>query len=144
MAGGIAPRGSARRGRRSLAEINVTPLVDVMLVLLVVFMISAPLMTAGVSVDLPETVAAPLPGSDEPLAVSIDADNVIYLQEQAVPDRELVDRIRAVSDNNEDLRIFVRGDAAIDYGAVMGVISRLHRAGFRKVSLVTQLDTQGQ
>ena len=133
---------SGRRGRgaRSLMhEINVTPFVDVMLVLLVVFMITAPLLTVGVPVDLPESRASELPGEDEPLAVSIDAEGTIYVQETEVALEELTPRIAAITGENPDTRIFIRGDKAIDYGRVMRVMGALAEAGYLNVALITEL-----
>ena len=141
MAGGTAGggHGSGRNGRyRPMADINVTPLVDVMLVLLVVFMITAPLLTVGVEVDLPESAADDLSGDDEPIAVTIAADGAIYLQELEVGLDELVPRLRAVAARRSDARIFVRGDEAIDYGRVMRVMGAIDAGGFTQVGLVTQ------
>lgn len=128
-----------RPGRYSaMSEINVTPFVDVMLVLLVVFMITAPLLTVGVPIDLPKTGASDLQGSEEPLTVSINDKGEIYLQETLVKPEELVARLQAISENLTARRIFVRGDRAVDYGAVMAVMGALNAAGFNKVALVTQ------
>lgn len=141
MAGGTAGggHGSGRNGRyRPMADINVTPLVDVMLVLLVVFMITAPLLTVGVEVDLPESAADDLSGDDEPIAVTIAADGAIYLQELEVGLDELVPRLRAVAARRGDARIFVRGDEAVDYGRVMRVMGAIDAGGFTEVGLVTQ------
>ena len=131
-------RGGGRR-YRPMAEINVTPFVDVMLVLLVVFMITAPLLTAGVEIDLPESAADTLEGEDEPLTVSIDADGALYIQELEVPLEELAVKLRAIAANRGDARIFVRGDKAIDYGRVMQVMGVLDAGGFREVGLVTEM-----
>ncbi|MDA0368666.1 MAG: protein TolR [Proteobacteria bacterium] len=126
------------RGHRPMSEINVTPFVDVMLVLLVVFMVTAPLLTVGVSVELPETAAAPIPGQDEPLAVSIDAAGRVYIQDSEVSMETLIPRLEAITQNNPDARIFVRGDKSIDYGRVMEVMGTLNSAGFRRVALITE------
>ena len=132
-------QGSRRVGRyRPMADINVTPLVDVMLVLLVVFMITAPLLTVGVEVDLPESAAHDLSGDDEPIAVTIDADGAIYLQELEVGLDDLVPRLRAIAARRGDARVFVRGDEAIDYGRVMRVMGAIDAGGFAEVGLVTQ------
>jgi biopolymer transport protein TolR len=120
-----------------MVEINMTPLVDVMLVLLIVFMITAPLLTAGVSVDLPEAESAPLPGQDEPLSVTIDAKGAVFLQDTAVTLEQLAPRLQAITGRNPDTRIFVRGDKVIDYGRVMAVVSAINQAGFGKVALLT-------
>ncbi len=130
--------GAGRSTYRPMAEINVTPFVDVMLVLLVVFMVTAPLLTVGVSVELPETAAAPLPGQDEPLAVSIDAEGRVYIQDSQVSLETLIPRLEAITQNNPEARIFVRGDRAIDYGTVMEVMGILNGAGFNRVALITE------
>ncbi|MBT3533826.1 MAG: protein TolR [Rhodospirillaceae bacterium] len=128
-----------RPGRYSaMSEINVTPFVDVMLVLLVVFMITAPLLTVGVPIDLPKTSASDLQGNEEPLTVSINDKGEIFLQETLVKQEELVARLLAISENLTARRIFVRGDRSVDYGAVMEVMGALNAAGFNKVALVTE------
>lgn len=129
-----------RRQRAPMSQINVTPFVDVMLVLLVIFMITAPLLTVGVQVDLPETEAGPISGDDEPLAISITKDNVIYLQETEVKLGDLVPKLIAISERRTDTRIFVSADTDIPYGRVMKVMGTINRAGFKKVALVTKLD----
>lgn len=121
-----------------MAEINVTPFVDVMLVLLVVFMVTAPLLTVGVTIDLPETTAPVLAGQDEPLAVTVNASGQIFLQETEVELKELVPRLTAITQNKPDTRIFIRGDKAIAYGVVMEVMGTLNEAGFIRVALVTE------
>ncbi len=129
---------STRSRRRPMSEINVTPMVDVMLVLLIVFMVTAPLLTVGVTVDLPKTKAAAIAGQDEPLAVSIDAKGGIFLQDTAVELAGLGPRLLAITGNNPDVRIFVRGDKTIDYGRVMEVMGTINAVGYRKVALVTE------
>ncbi len=136
-------QGSHRAGRQpgryaTMSEINVTPFVDVMLVLLVVFMITAPLLTVGVPIDLPKASASNLQGNEEPLTISINGEGKIYLQETLVGDEELVARLLAIAENTTTKRIFVRGDKLVDYGAVMAVMGRLNAAGFNKVALVTE------
>lgn len=130
---------SGRRGRRGLnAEINVTPFVDVMLVLLVVFMITAPLIAKGVDVTLPKAAAGALPAPDErPLAVSVTAGGSVFIQETEIEIEELASKLFAVAGEGYDSRIFVRADQAVDYGQVMDVLTRMQQAGFRNVSLVT-------
>ncbi len=123
---------------RPMAEINVTPFVDVMLVLLVVFMITAPLLTVGVKVDLPKTRAASLQGQDQPLAISINAEGQIFLQDFKVDLAELVPKLKAITENAPDKRIFVRGDRTINYGRVLQVMSLINVAGFRRVALVAR------
>jgi biopolymer transport protein TolR len=128
-----------RHGRyRPLAEINVTPLVDVMLVLLIIFMVTAPLMTSGVSVDLPKTNAQPLNSDSEPLTVSIKADGSIFLQDQAIDISEIVAKLQAIAQNNPDRRIFVRGDKDLAYGRIMEVMGTITQGGFTKVALLAE------
>ncbi len=135
---GTMPR-RARRSRAPMSEINVTPFVDVMLVLLVVFMITAPLLTVGVAIDLPKTSVPEIRGQDEPLAVSIDAKGRIFLQDTEVTLEELAPRLSAVIERKRNARIFVRGDKVIDYGQVMRVMGGLHAAGFTRIALVAEL-----
>ena len=129
------------RGRRHrpMGEINVTPFVDVMLVLLIVFMVTAPLLTVGVEVDLPKTKAGQINADAAPLVVSIKADGSLHLQDTEVPADALVPRLEAISDANPLVRIFVRGDKAVSYGEVLGVMGRIQAAGFERVALVAQL-----
>lgn len=121
-----------------MSEINVTPFVDVMLVLLVIFMVTAPLLTVGVSVDLPNTKASIIQGQDEPLAITVDKQGKIYLQETELELITLVPRLIAITGNNPDIRIFIRGDRAINYGRVLQVMGTISRAGFKKVALVSE------
>ena len=122
-----------------MAEINVTPFVDVMLVLLIVFMVTAPLLTVGVPVDLPKTRAQPLGQDREPLSVTIKNNGMIYLQNTVVPEDDLVPRLTAIAANGYDQRIFVRGDRSVDYGRVMEVMGLLSAAGFTHIGLVTDV-----
>ncbi|PPR76929.1 MAG: Biopolymer transport protein ExbD [Alphaproteobacteria bacterium MarineAlpha3_Bin5] len=130
--------GNRRTYRRLVSEINVTPFVDVMLVLLVIFMVTAPLLTVGVEVNLPKSQAGPVEGEDEPLAVTVKSDGSIFLQETQVRLNKLGPRIKAIAGMNPDVRIFVRGDEAINYGRVMAVMGAINLAGYKKVALVTQ------
>jgi biopolymer transport protein TolR len=130
---------SARRSPRLVSEINVTPFVDVMLVLLVIFMVTAPLLTAGVDVDLPQTQAAQATGQDEPLVVSMNAQKKLFLQETELDRDALIARLKAVTSSKPDQRIFVRGDKGLPYGDVMEVMGALSAAGFSKVSLVAEI-----
>ena len=132
-------RSTGGRRHRPMGEINVTPFVDVMLVLLIVFMVSAPLLTVGVEVDLPKTKAGAINADAAPLVVSIKADGNLYLQEAAVDAEVLIPRLKAISNANPDVRIFVRGDQAVTYGDVLSVMGRIQAAGFEKVALVAQL-----
>ena len=143
----VAGSGRGRRQRRPvMAEINVTPMVDVMLVLLIVFMVSAPLLTVGVPIDLPQSQAKSLDQDKEPLAVSVNLDGKVFLQNTEIPIEELVPKLRAIteargsSNGGNDERIYVRGDKKVDYGTVMKVMGRLSAAGFRRVALVTEVE----
>ncbi len=121
-----------------MSEINVTPLVDVMLVLLVVFMIAAPLLTIGVPVDLPQTAAPPITDPKEPLVISIDGAGHIFIEDAVIETEALIPRLQAITDNNPDALLYVRADKSIDYGRVLEVMSLVSSAGFRKVSLIAQ------
>jgi biopolymer transport protein TolR len=129
--------------RRPMAEINVTPFVDVMLVLLIVFMVTAPLLTAGVPVDLPKTRAQVLGQDREPLSVSVKRDGSIYLQNTPITEEALVPRLTAIAANGYDQRIFVRGDKSVDYGRVMEIMGLLNEAGFTHIGLVTNVRQPG-
>ncbi|RED49788.1 protein TolR [Aestuariispira insulae] len=146
MAGQLMGRngngGSGSRRYRAMSEINVTPFVDVMLVLLIVFMVTAPLMTVGVPLDLPKTKAAQLTDTDEPLVLSIDKDGRIYLQETEIGLEQLVPRLQAITGNNPEIRIFVRGDKELPYGEIMQVMGLMTSAGFKKVALLAKLPGQ--
>lgn len=124
---------------RPMSEINVTPFVDVMLVLLVVFMVTAPLLTVGVPVDLPKAKVDVIVTPEEPIVISIDGKNRIYIQETEVPLENLAARLGAITGANPETRIFVRGDRAIAYGRVMEVMGSVKEAGFKKVSLLANL-----
>ena len=137
----IANKHSGRRQNNyhPMAEINVTPMVDVMLVLLIVFMVTSPLMVAGITVDLPETTASQVSGQDEPLSVTIDAKGNIYIQETKIKPKELLPKLNAITGQKNDTRIFVRGDKNIDYGKVMDLVGTINAAGFNKVALITEI-----
>jgi len=131
-------RGRRRRSRRaSLSEINVTPLVDVMLVLLIIFMISAPLLTVGVPIELPKTEAAAMNEQTEPLTLSIQRDGKIFLQETETPYAELGVRLSAMAGNGFDKPIYVRADGAAPYAVVAQVMARLQNTGFTSINLIT-------
>ncbi len=138
-----ASSAAGRRRYRRLSEINVTPFVDVMLVLLIVFMVTAPLLTVGVPVDLPQTEASTVNQPEEPLVITVDAEGRIFLQETAVELPQLVPRLVAISDNNKDVRLFLRGDQSLDYGRIMQVMGTVNRAGFTRVALIAQLPDPG-
>ncbi|NMG41991.1 protein TolR [Chelativorans sp. ZYF759] len=136
--------GHRRRGRRQalVSEINVTPFVDVMLVLLIIFMVAAPMMTVGVPIDLPETQARALETQTEPITVSVNAEGQVFLQETEVTVEEVVPMLQAIAETGYEERIFVRGDRTADYGTVMRVMARISSAGYRNLGLVT-LQEQG-
>jgi biopolymer transport protein TolR len=135
-----------RRHRRNpvMSEINVTPMVDVMLVLLIIFMVSAPLLTVGVPIDLPQTQASSLDQADkQPLAISVNTNGQVFLQDSEIKIDELVPKLKAVTEargGGADERIYVRGDRTVDYGTMMKVMGRLSAAGFRRVALVTEVE----
>ncbi|MDE1987971.1 MAG: protein TolR [Alphaproteobacteria bacterium] len=141
MAAGIQmiERGRRSRRRRPISEINVTPFVDVMLVLLIVFMVTAPLLTVGVPVDLPKTRAQALSQDREPLSVTIKSNGQIFLQNTPVAEDDLVPKLTAIAANGYDQRVFVRGDKSVDYGRVMEVMGMLSAAGFTHIGLVTDV-----
>jgi biopolymer transport protein TolR len=136
--------GGRRRGRRKpvMAEINVTPMVDVMLVLLIIFMVSAPLLTVGVPLDLPQTQAKSLDQDKNPLTLSVNLKGQVFLNDTEIALDDLVPKLKAITEAKAgmDERIFVRGDKKVDYGTVMKVMGRLSAAGFRRVALVTEVD----
>nr|WP_026381554.1 protein TolR [Afifella pfennigii] len=132
-----------RRRHAPMAEINVTPFVDVMLVLLIIFMVAAPLLTVGVPIDLPETQAKALNADTEPITVSVAADGKIFLQEAEVTPEQLVTTLQAIAQNGLNERIYVRGDRMADYGTIMRVMGRLNAAGYRRIGLVTLEETNG-
>ena len=127
-----------RAEREPLSEINVTPFVDVMLVLLIIFMVTAPLLTVGVQVDLPETSADTLPEESEPLTLTINSKGEVFIQETKIEFDNLIKKILAVSNNRTDTRIYVRGDKTINYGRVLEVMGKLSGSGFTKVALISE------
>jgi biopolymer transport protein TolR len=129
-----------RKKREMMSEINVTPLVDVMLVLLIVFMITSPMLVAGINVDLPQTSSAPLAGQDTPLAITIDAKGNIYIdQDTLVQAEDLVAKLIAITNEKLDTRIMVRGDKNINYGKIIETVGLINAAGFTKVGLITNI-----
>ena len=142
--GGGAGGGGRRRHQRAnvMAEINVTPMVDVMLVLLIIFMVSAPLLTVGVPLDLPQTAAKSLDQDKEPLTLSVQVSGKIFLNNTEISADDLVAKLKAVTDarGGTEERIFVRGDTKADYGTIMKVMGRLSAAGFKRVALVTEVE----
>ena len=151
MAGIIPAAGSGssggkfrRRRYTPIADINVTPLVDVMLVLLIIFMVAAPLLTVGVPIELPETQAKAMNSETQPITVSVNQGGQIYLQETEVPLDEVVPKLQAIARTGYDERIYVRGDKTADYGTVMRVMARISAAGYRNLGLVTLQEQDGQ
>ena len=124
--------------KEPISEINVTPFVDVMLVLLIIFMVTAPLLTVGVQVDLPETSADTLPEESEPLTLTINSKGEVFIQETKIEFNNLIKKILAVSNNRTDTRIYVRGDKTINYGRVLEVMGKLSGSGFTKVALISE------
>lgn len=141
MQSGGGHRRGRRGGYRPMAEINVTPLVDVMLVLLIVFMVTAPLLTVAVPVDLPKAQAQSMRQDKEPLVISIDSKGNVYLQESKSELSDLVAKLKAITGTNPDARIFVRGDRGVAYGRIMEVMGTINAAGYSKVALVAELPT---
>lgn len=137
--GGYQRRNSRRRSSSAgvMADINVTPLVDVMLVLLIVFMVAAPLMTVGVPVELPKTSANPMPTSNEPVYVTVQADKSLYLKESPIQLADLITQLQATTKNGTEEQIMLRADTTVDYGAVMEVMGVLSAAGYKKIGLLT-------
>jgi biopolymer transport protein TolR len=139
--------GRGRRGRRAvMSEINVTPFVDVMLVLLIVFMVSAPLLTVGVPLDLPQSQAKSLDQDREPLTISVNVQGQVFLQNSEIKVDELVTKLKAITDargGGFEERVYVRGDKKVDYGTMMRVMGRLSAAGYHRVALVTEVEQGG-
>ncbi|MGE0847718.1 MAG: protein TolR [Flavobacteriaceae bacterium] len=142
---GMSVQASRRRGRgraQPMSEINVTPFVDVMLVLLIIFMVTAPLLTVGVPIDLPETQAQQIDSNKEPLTISVDNAGKVFLMESEVSLDDLVPQLTAIAKQGLEERIFVRGDRTVDYGTVMKVMGRLNAAGFKRIGLVTDIEPE--
>ncbi|MBV8746298.1 MAG: protein TolR [Xanthobacteraceae bacterium] len=139
---GLSAGSNGRRRHAMMAEINVTPMVDVMLVLLIIFMVSAPLLTVGVPIDLPQTKAKSLDQDKEPLALSVNEKGQVFLQNSELKMDELVPKLEAITQarGGYEERIYVRGDRKVDYGTVMRVMGRLSAAGFHRVALVTEVE----
>ena len=143
MAAGLQGKGKGRSRYRPLAEINVTPMVDVMLVLLIIFMVTAPMLTSGVPVDLPKVSAKPINSDAEPLTVSVNAEGKIYLQDQVLELPGLVAKLQAISKDNNERRIFVRGDKSVAYGTILQVMGTITEGGFTKVALLAEQPATG-
>jgi biopolymer transport protein TolR len=142
--GGGGGRRSRRRAARPMAEINVTPMVDVMLVLLIIFMVTAPLLTVGVPIELPKSEAQQLEGDKEPLTITVDPDGKIFLQETELKLDEIGPKLTAISKNGFEERIFVRGDRRVNYGVVIRVMGTISAAGFRRIALISDLEEKPQ
>lgn len=126
-----------KRRHRAMSEINVTPFVDVMLVLLIVFMVTAPLLTVGVPLDLPETKSSTIQGNDEPLVISVDREGRVFLEDLEIGVENLVEKLQAVIGEKSDQRIFVRGDRDVNYGRVLQVMGEIHDAGYTRVAMIS-------
>lgn len=137
--------GRRRRAKRHMpvSEINVTPFVDVMLVLLIIFMVAAPLLTVGVPIDLPETQAKSLQPETQPITISVNQEGKVYIQESEIAVDDILVQLESIAQNGYEERIYVRGDRAADYGTVMKIMARISSAGYKKIGLVT-LQEQGQ
>ena len=138
MAAGMSSRRRARRQKRPMAEINVTPMVDVMLVLLIIFVVAAPLLVTGVAVDLPQTTAKALPTDDKPISITLDARGQRSIGEEEMNEALFAERIAALAGERPDARIVIRADAALPYGDVAGLLADVTGAGFSRVALVNQ------
>jgi biopolymer transport protein TolR len=140
-AGGGGRRRSRRgRGHAPMSEINVTPMVDVMLVLLIIFMVAAPLLTVGVPIELPQSQGKQLESNKEPLTISVSSNGDVFIGETKVAIDEVAEKLKAISKNGVDEQIFVRGDKGTNYGSIMRVMGRISAGGFKKVSLVTEVE----
>ena len=143
MAGGLIGNGKGRGRYRPMAEINVTPLVDVMLVLLIVFMVTAPLITQGVDVNLPQANSKPVNSDSTPITISVNAQGDIYLNKSQVQMANLLATLQQIAQNDQDKRIFVRGDSQVNYGIMSQVLATITAGGFTKVSLLTKAPSAG-
>ncbi len=132
-------KNGGRKRRKLMNEINVTPMVDVMLVLLIIFMITSPMLVAGIEVDLPKTESTPISGSFKPLVISIDKNEELYLFETMISKDTLIDKLKEITKENKDTRIFVKGDKSISYGIIIETMSRIQSAGFTKVALISDI-----
>ena len=140
MAFTINNKKSTRGKRQLMSEINITPFVDVMLVLLVVFMVTAPMMISGINVNLPQSSAAPLSGSDEPLTITVTDKGVVYIQDIEIASSDLIPKLIAITKEKKDSRILVRGDKDVNYGTIMSVVGSINEAGYSHISLITQME----
>lgn len=139
MGASIQGRDNGRKRRKLVNEINVTPMVDVMLVLLIIFMITSPMLVAGIEVDLPQTESAPISGSDKPLVISINKKEELYLTETLINKDALVEKLKEITKEKNDTRIFVKGDKNVSYGVIVETMARIKNAGFTKVALISDI-----
>ena len=139
MAAHIQGRHSRRRRKRLMSEINVTPMVDVMLVLLIIFMITSPMLVAGIEVDLPKTDSAAVSGQFKPLVISVDRGGKLFLFESKIEQKDLISKLKEITKEKADTRIFVKGDKNVSYGTIIDVIARIRNAGFTKVALISDI-----
>ncbi len=139
MGASIQGRNAGRKRRKLMNEINVTPMVDVMLVLLIIFMITSPMLVAGIEVDLPQTESAPISGSFKPLVISIDKNEELYLFETIISKDTLIDKLKEITKENKDTRIFVKGDKSVSYGVIVETMAHVKNAGFTKVALIADI-----
>lgn len=136
--------GRTKRRLRVSSEINVTPLVDVMLVLLIIFMITSPMLVAGVNVDLPETKASPISTQEEPLVISVDKNGGIYIFETPIEKEGLEEKLLLITKEKKDTKIFIRGDKSVSYGAVASVMAKIQQAGFTKIALIANVKYENE
>ena len=127
------------KSRKSISEINVTPFVDVMLVLLIIFMVTAPLLTAGIKINLPESASVLKNEKNDPVTVSMNSKGEIYIQKKKISPDDLIKRLLALKGQNKDLKIYIKGDKNLNYGKIMDLMSFINKSGFKKVALVTKL-----
>ncbi|MBX9618224.1 MAG: biopolymer transporter ExbD [Hyphomicrobiales bacterium] len=141
--GGGRSRRNSRRRSSPITELNMTPFIDVVLVLLIIFMVAAPLLTVGVPIELPKSSAKPLQEETQPITVSVNVNGEIFIQEQAVSLDDLVTKLSAIAKGGTDERVFIRGDRTTNYGLMMRVMGRISSAGYKKIGLVTEQDEAG-
>lgn len=140
MAVTVTKSSRSRAKKQLMSEINITPFVDVMLVLLVVFMVTAPMMISGINVDLPKTSSSPLSGNDEPLTITVTNKEIVYIQDIAIDPKDLIVKLDAIAKAKKDSRILIRGDKDVSYGVMMSVVGSINEAGYNHISLVTQIE----
>ncbi len=139
MAGNIFRSSNVRGRNRLMSEINVTPMVDVMLVLLIIFMVTSPMLVAGIEVDLPKTKSSPISGDYKPLVISVNKSGELFIMETKIPNSEIVSKLENITNEKKDTRIFVRGDKNVAYGKIVEVMAQISNAGFTKVALISDI-----